>query len=405
MHYEDSEQWASAQDEADPLREFRSRFHIPADTVYLAGNSLGLQPRKARDYIQAELDDWARLGVEGHFKARDPWVSYHELLTAQTARLVGAEPLEVVVMNTLTVNLHLMMVSFYRPTPERNNILIEANAFPSDQYAVASQAAFHAGEVIELPQHENPVDRIERDGSSIALVILGNVNYLTGEAFDMRAIAKASHAKGCLVGFNLAHGAGNLVLQLHDDEVDFAVWCSYKYLNAGPGGLAGCFVHERHATDESLPRFAGWWGHNKSTRFQMGSIFDPIPGAEGWQVSNPPIFQLAALRASMEIFDEATMPAIRKKSEMLTGYLEFLLDRLPPGFSEIITPREPERRGAQLSLSIKKDAKSLVPRLAAERVICDFREPAIVRVAPVPLYNTFTDVWRFARVLERYASR
>ena len=278
MNYENSEKWAKAQDEADPLRMFRSRFHVPAGTVYLAGNSLGLQPKKARQYIEAELDDWATLGVEAHFKARHPWVSYHELLTPQTARLVGAKPSEVVVMNTLTVNLHLMMVSFYRPTPERNKILIEAGAFPSDRYAVASQAAFHGGEVIELERNENPVERIERDGSSIALVMLGNVNYLTGEAFDMRAIAKAAHAKGCVAGFNLAHGAGNLALRLHDDDVDFAVWCSYKYLNAGPGGLAGCFVHERHATGENLPRFAGWWGHNKDDSLPDGSTVRPDSG-------------------------------------------------------------------------------------------------------------------------------
>jgi len=404
MMSENSEQWARAQDEADPLRRFRSRFYIPADTVYLAGNSLGLQPKKARDYVEAELDDWAKLGVEGHFKARNPWLSYHELLTEQTARLVGARPSEVVVMNTLTVNLHLMMVSFYRPTAERNKILIEAGAFPSDQYAVSSQAAFRRGEVVQLERGENPVERIDRDGSSIALVMLGNVNYLTGEAFDMRAIAKAAHEKGCVVGFNLAHGAGNLLLQLHDDDVDFAVWCSYKYLNAGPGAVAGCFIHERHAADKNLPRFAGWWGHNKETRFQMGPVFDPIPGAEGWQLSNPPILQLAALRASMEIFDEAGMPAVRKKSEQLTGYVEFLIDRLPSGFCEIITPRESERRGAQLSLRIKKNAKRLVEKLAAAGVICDFREPDIVRVAPAPLYNTFTDVWQCARALEQYAS-
>jgi kynureninase len=402
LKYETSEHWARTQDETDPLRPFRSRFHVPPNVVYLAGNSLGLQPKKAREYINVELDDWAKFGVEGHLKARNPWISYHELLTAQTARLVGARPLEVVVMNTLTVNLHLMMVSFYRPVPGRNKILIEAGAFPSDQYAVASQAAFHGGEVVELARGEDPVKRIERDGSSIALVMLGNVNYLTGEAFDMRAVACAGHEKGCMVGFNLAHGAGNLALQLHEDDVDFAVWCSYKYLNAGPGAIAGCFVHERHAS-EKLPRFAGWWGHNKEIRFQMGPFFDPIPGAEGWQLSNPPIFQLAALRASMEIFDEATMPAIRRKSEGLTGYLEFLIDRLPPGFCEIITPRQPERRGAQLSLRIENGARELVSKLTSDGVICDFREPDIVRAAPVPLYNSFTDVWRFAHVLNQYA--
>jgi kynureninase len=407
------ESYAREQDSQDPLSRFREQFHIPKtpdghDMVYLTGNSLGLQPKLARQYINDELDDWAKLGVEGHLHARHPWLPYHENLTASTARIVGALPHEVVVMNTLTVNLHLMMVSFYRPTSERPKILIEKSAFPSDQYAVASQIRFHGLDpaqcLIEVAHDENAIfEAIAREGRQIALVLLGNVNYLTGRAFDIAAITTAARGQGCRVGFDLAHGAGNLPVQLHDAGPDFAVWCSYKYLNGGPGTLAGCFVHERHARGEDLPRFTGWWGQNKTTRFEMGPVFDPIPGAEGWQLSNPPIFQLAALRASMEIFDAATMPAIRKKSEQLTAYLEVLLGQLPPGFCEITTPRDPRQRGAQLSLRIPKGAKELTQRLAGAHVICDFREPDVVRAAPVALYNRFHDVYRFVEVLKTHA--
>ncbi|MFM2153946.1 MAG: hypothetical protein RL199_2381, partial [Pseudomonadota bacterium] len=385
-------EYARTLDAADPLSRFRERFHVPpapngGDAVYLAGNSLGLQPRQAKAYIEAELADWARLGVEGHVHARHPWLPYHETLTAMTARLVGALPHEVVVMNTLTVNLHLMMASFYRPTKERFRILVEAGAFPSDQYAVASQARFHgfdpAEAILELrprPGEEtlSPADileTIEREGPSIALVMLGSPNYLTGQAFDLAAITRAGHAVGAKVGFDLAHGAGNLALKLHDWGPDFAVWCSYKYLNAGPGSLSGCFVHERHADDASLPRLAGWWGHDKATRFEMGPAFHAIRGAEGWQLSNPPIFQLAALRASMELFDAATMPALRERGDRLTGFLEDQLSDLPPERVHIVTPREKSRRGSQLSLRVSNDPKGLVQRLADEGVICDFREP------------------------------
>ncbi len=418
--YEDSEEFALAADEKDALRYCRDLFHVPVkdgkDCIYLAGNSLGLQPKKVKEYIDDELVDWAQMGVEGHFSARHPWLPYHENLTDMTARLVGAKPIEVVVMNTLTVNLHLMMVSFYRPTQKRYKILVEKNAFPSDQYAVASQAKFHgfnpAGAVVELAPRasemtmrtEDIVELIEREGDSIALVMLGNVNYLTGQAFDMKAITAAAHAKGCQAGFNLAHGAGNLRVQLHDWDVDFAVWCSYKYLNSGPGSLAGCFVHKRHAYEHELPRFAGWWGHNKQTRFVMGQVFDPIAGAEGWQLSNPPIFPLAALRASIEIFDAATMDALREKSERLTGYLEFLLDRLPPGYCTIITPRDPAQRGCQLSLRLKGDPRDVLEKLKDAGVICDFREPDIIRVAPTPLYNRFIDVYQFAAILSEHAN-
>jgi len=421
--FEPGEAFARRMDEEDPLRRFRDEFLFPSDAhggpvVYLAGNSLGLQPRKARGYIEQELDDWARYAVEGHQKARHPWLPYHEELTEQAARLVGAKPLEVVVMNSLTVNLHLMMVSFYRPTRERFKILVEGGAFPSDRYGVASQARFHGFSreqaVVEVSprageatvRDEDLAEAIAREGSSLALVLLGNVNYLTGQAFDIAAVTRAAHAQGALVGFDLAHGAGNLLLDLHDAGPDFAVWCSYKYLNGGPGTVAGCFVHERHAHAREIPRFEGWWGHDKGTRFSMPPTFQALPGAEGWQLSNPPIFQLAALRASLELFDDATMPALRRKSERLTGYLAYLLGRLPEGFCRVLTPSEPRRRGAQLSLRIERGAgnpRDLLPRLAEAGVVCDFREPDVIRAAPAPLYCSFRDVFRFVEVLERHA--
>jgi kynureninase len=420
VRFEEGEAFARRMDAEDSLRSFRDEFLFPRrkdgePAIYLVGNSLGLQPRKARQYVMEELEDWERLGVEGHFHARHPWLPYHETLTEQTARLVGALPLEVVVMNTLTVNLHLMLVSFYQPTRERFKILIEGGAFPSDQYAVASQTRFHgfdpAVAVMRLEprsgeatlRQEDILETIERHGDEIALVMLGNVNYLTGQAFDMTAITQAAHAKGCRVGFDLAHGAGNLRLSLHDDGPDFAVWCSYKYLNGGPGTLAGAFVHERHSRDASLPRLAGWWGHDKATRFLMGPDFVPLPGAEGWQLSNPPILQLAALRASMELFDRATMPALRAKGDLLTGYLEFLLDRLPEGTVSIVTPRDVKARGSQLSLRFRRDPRKLLAHLAEAGAFCDFREPDVIRAAPAPLYCTFLDVYRFVRILESHA--
>lgn len=421
-HFEATEDFARRMDTEDPLRRFRDEFLFPRQSngepvLYFTGNSLGLQPKKARQYISEELDDWERFAVEGHFHAgkRHPWFTYNEQLTEQTARVVGALPVEVVVMNTLTVNLHLMMVSFYRPTRERFKILVEGSAFPSDQYAVDSQVRAHGyapeEAVVRLTPRpgeetlriEDILGTIERRGSEIALVLLGNVNYLTGQAFDMAAITRAAHAQGCRVGFDLAHAAGNLKLSLHDDGPDFAVWCSYKYLNGGPGTLGGVFVHERHARSPELPRFAGWWGHNKQTRFLMGPTFDPTPGAAGWQLSNPPIFQMAALRASLELFDAATMEALRHKSERLTGYLEFLLERLPEGFVRITTPRDPKQRGAQLSLRFRGDARKLLTQLKEAGVVCDFREPDVIRAAPAPLYNSFLDVFRFARVLEAHA--
>jgi len=405
---------AASFDEADSLKHFRERFLIPKaadgrDAIYLTGNSLGLQPKTTREYIEAELDDWARLGVEGHLHAAHPWLPYHEFLTEKMARVVGALPIETVVMNSLTVNLHLMLVSFYRPQGKRRKIIIEKGAFPSDRYAVESQLKFHsvADGLIELAPREGEttlrtddiLDAIESVGDELALVMLGGVNYYTGQAFDMEAITDAGHRAGAIVGFDLAHAAGNLELKLNDWNVDFAVWCSYKYLNAGPGGIAGAFVHERHARDFNLPRFAGWWGHNKETRFLMGPDFVPLEGAEGWQISNPPIFQMAALRASLDIFDEATMSTLRTKSVKLTAHLERLLREIGSDRIEIITPSDPQQRGCQLSIRVKDVKSGLFEAITARGVVADWREPDVIRVAPVPLYNTFKDAEDFAKIL------
>jgi kynureninase len=411
------ENFAIAMDERDLLKDFRGRFLFPntegRDCVYLCGHSLGLQPKAAAACIEEELKEWARLGVEGHFQAKNPWMPYHRLLTEQTAELVGAKPHEVVVMNSLTVNLHLMMVSFYRPTQKRHKIVVERGAFPSDQYAVKSQIRFHgldtATSLIELtPRADEACLRdediealIEREGNNIALILLGGVNYATGQAFDMEGITRLGRARGCVVGFDLAHAAGNLPLKLHEWGPDFAAWCSYKYLNGGPGCVAGCFVHERHARARDLPRFAGWWGHDEQSRFEMGPEFQAMSGAEGWQLSNPSIVSLAVLRASMAIFHEAGMGRLRAKSVSLTGYLEFLLNQLveenaPQKFS-IITPVEQDRRGAQISIRIHQEGRRVCERLAHESVLGDWREPDTFRVAPVPLYNSYHDVFRFVR--------
>jgi kynureninase len=411
------ENFAIAMDERDLLKDFRRRFLFPntegGDCVYLCGHSLGLQPKAAAACIEEELKEWARLGVEGHFQAKNPWMPYHRLLTEQTAELVGAKPHEVVVMNSLTVNLHLMMVSFYRPTQKRHKIVVERGAFPSDQYAVKSQIRFHgldtATSLIELtPRGDEACLRdediealIEREGDNIALILLGGVNYATGQAFDMEGITRLGRARGCVVGFDLAHAAGNLPLKLHEWGPDFAAWCSYKYLNGGPGCVAGCFVHERHARARDLPRFAGWWGHDEQSRFEMGPEFQAMSGAEGWQLSNPSIVSLAVLRASMAIFHEAGMGRLRAKSVSLTGYLEFLLNQLveenaPQKFS-IITPVEQDRRGAQISIRIHQEGRRVCERLAHESVLGDWREPDTFRVAPVPLYNSYHDVFRFVR--------
>jgi kynureninase len=410
--FDGDEAFASRMDNADPLRAFRAQFHIPRSTgggeqVYLCGNSLGLQPIAARGHIEQELRDWAELGVEGHFRAKHPWLSYHEALAEQTARIVGALPMEVVTMNTLTVNLHLLMVSFYRPTAPRYKIIIEEKAFPSDQYAAASQLRFHgfdpADGIVEIPLHadgqfstERALETIEGHRDDAALLLLGGVNYYNGQLFDIGALTRAAHEAGIAVGVDCAHAAGNVPLRLHDWDVDFAVWCSYKYLNAGPGSTAACFVHERHARRDDLPRFAGWWGHEKATRFAMPPTFRPIEGAEGWQLSNPSILPLAALRASLDLFDRAGMEALRAKSLLLTGYMEFLLNGKSRQEWSVITPADPAQRGCQLSLRIPREGRRLFEYLAAAGVVCDWREPDVIRVAPAPLYNSFSDVRRFA---------
>lgn len=414
--FENTKNFAEKMDLEDPLKAYREQFYVPKHKdgnpcIYFCGNSLGLQPKTTKKLIHDELEDWATLGVEGHFHARNPWMPYHEFLTRQMAEVVGAKPEEVVVMNSLTVNLHLMMVSFYRPTPQRHKIVIEAHAFPSDQYAVKSQIAFHGfnpeDSLIEVqPEADTAIIStesiealIEEEGDSIALIMLGGVNYYSGQAFEMEKIVKAGHRKGCIVGFDLAHATGNLPLKLHDWNVDFAVWCSYKYLNAGPGSVGGAFVHERHAADAVLPRFAGWWGHDKKTRFLMPPDFVPIYGAESWQLSNAPVFAMAALWASLKLFHEAGMENLRVKSEKLTGFLEFLIDALDDERIEIITPRDIHQRGCQLSVRIRGAGKSVFQQLTEKGCIVDWREPDIIRLAPVPLYNSFGDVFRFAGVL------
>ncbi|MHB2021205.1 MAG: kynureninase [Candidatus Xenobia bacterium] len=392
MNYIDDEAWARQRDEADVLQRFGAEFHYPPNTVYLTGNSLGLQPKRVAKAIEDELEAWRTHAVGAHFEGARPWFSYHEQVQAAMAAVVGAQPQEVVMMNSLTTNLHLMMVSFYRPQGERRAILIEESAFPSDRYAVDSQLKFHGH--ADLIIAKDAVETLQREGHRVALVLWPGVHYLTGETYDLKAIADAGHAAGASVGFDLAHAAGNLLLKLHDSGADFAVWCSYKYLNSGPGGVGGCFVHERHACRPDLPRFAGWWGHDPNTRFAMGPHFEPQPGAAGWQLSNAPVLPLAVCRASLELFTEAGMPALREKSVALTGYLEWLIGR-----EHVVTPAAPEARGCQLSLRFP-EARKLQQALEAQGIICDAREPDILRVAPVPLYNSFHDVWRFARTLQ-----
>jgi kynureninase len=415
MTFQAEESFALALDAADPLRHFRERFHLPlrADgrpAIYFCGHSLGLQPCAARALVEQELEAWARLGVEGHFRGEHPWYSYHENLRDPGARLVGARPGEVVFMNSLTVNLHLMMMTFYRPTPSRYRILSDAPLFPSDLYALQSQLRHHGFEpregllLIEGPSEDIEAVLVER-GSEIALVLLSGVNFLTGQYLDIPRLSAAAHRAGCVFGLDLAHAAGNVPLHLHDWHADFAVWCSYKYLNAGPGAVAGCFVHETHGRDTSLPRLAGWWGNDPATRFQMQTQTEFVarPGADGWQISNPPILSMAPLLASLALFDEAGMSALRAKSEEMTGYLHYLLGRLPGRAFDILTPEEPARRGCQLSLLIHDRPHELPRLLEAEGVVCDFREPNVLRIAPVPLYNTFHEVWTFAQVLGRFA--
>ena len=413
------EEFARQQDREDSLRSFRDRFHLPvgadgAPLIYFVGNSLGLMPKATRQIVDQELDDWAKLAVDGHFEAATPWYTYHETLREPAARLVGAQPNEVVCMNSLTVNLHLLMATFYRPAKARHKILMEDPAFPSDTYAIKSQIAHHgfqpneslllarprAGEDAIRPEEIDAI--LEKHGDEIALVLFAGLNFFTGQLFDIARITAVAQKRGCIVGIDLAHAAGNVPLALHDWNVDFAVWCSYKYLNSGPGAVAGAFVHERHATNRELPRLAGWWGNDPATRFRMHlePDFVPVPSADSWQLSNPPILALAPLRTSFAIFDEAGgMAALRAKSTRLTAYLEFLLEATPSRLFTVITPRAPNERGAQLSILIHENPKELFRNLEAAGVKCDFREPNVIRVAPIPLYNTFYEVWRFAKIL------
>ena len=417
MPYHKSLNYAKELDIKDSLSYLRNEFHIPKDHqgnewIYFTGNSLGLQPKITQQYIQQELDDWARFGVEGHFEARNPWLSYHEFLTDSMAKIVGAKPIEVVVMNTLTTNLHLLMVSFYQPTATKYKILIESDAFPSDRYAVQSQLAFHGydpkqglvewkpREGEELLRMDDLEKILEEEGDEIALLLIGGVNYYTGQFLELKKIAALGHQKGCIVGIDLAHGAGNIQPNLHDSDVDFAAWCTYKYLNAGPGSLSGLFVHEKHANKKELPRFAGWWNHNKETRFNMRQPFDVMAGAEGWQLSNPPILSMAAIRASLHIFEKVGMDALLQKSKQLTGYFEFLINQIGSDKIKIITPNNPNERGCQLSIQVKNADKNLHNELTKNSVITDWREPDVIRCAPVPMYNSFEDVYRMVKILE-----
>ncbi len=411
-------EYAKDQDLRDPLAHYRNKFHIPINSegdewLYFTGNSLGLQPKETKNHIKQELDDWANLGVEGHFEAKNPWMPYHEFLTETMARIVGAKPIEVVIMNTLTTNLHLLMVSFYQPTKLKHKILIESDAFPSDRYAVETQLKFHgfdpSDSLIEWSPRKGETllniddleSILESQGEEIALLLIGGVNYYTGQYLDLKKISKLGHEKGCKVGIDLAHGVGNIQPNLHESGVDFAAWCTYKYMNSGPGSLGGIFVHERYANDQTLKRFAGWWSQNKATRFNMRQPLDITPGAEGWQLSNPPILSMAAIKASLEMFNEVGMNALIKKSRLLTGYLEYLILELNNENISIITPRDPEQRGCQLSIQVKNANKSLHTKLTKAHVITDWRTPDVIRCAPVPFYNSFEDVFKMVEQLKK----
>lgn len=415
-NFEVSSEFARSLDAVDQLEIFRGDFVLPKtefheDAIYFNGNSLGLPPKKARKFVNDELNEWETKASDSHEKGKHPWVHYHELVTESLSKLTGAKMHEIVSMNSLTVNLHLLMVSFYRPTKQRYKILVEKNAFPSDRYAVLSQLAFHgydSSALIEVDPSSNEctietgdfLKHIEQEGEQIALIILGGVQYYTGQLFDMPSIIKKGHEFGCFVGLDLAHAVGNVPLYLHDWQADFAVWCSYKYLNAGPGAIAGAFVHEKHHHG-SLPRFHGWWGSDKKSRFKMPPDFIPIPSVEAWQVSNPPIFQLAALRASLDVFDRAGIENLRKKSIKLTAYLEFLLRHCSDGFFEIITPNQHEQRGCQLSLKFKNNAYTFFDYLKNNGVFCDYRYPNVIRIAPVPLYNSFFENYTFFQIMKK----
>jgi kynureninase len=417
MQFENSLSFAQQLDQQDPLQSFRSKFYIPIvndnESIYFTGNSLGLQPRTTQDYVLNELEDWANFGVEGHFHARNPWLSYHEIFPPLIAPLVGAKETEVVVMNQLTVNLHLLMASFYRPTPTRYKIICEAKAFPSDQYALESQVKWHGFQpedaIIEVApragEHhirtEDFIATINQHQADACLVFFGGVNYYSGQVLDMEAITAAAHNAGMLAGIDLAHAAGNVQLHLHDWQVDFASWCSYKYLNSGPGGVSGVFIHEKHIKDAGIPRLAGWWGHDKENRFKMEKGFQPIPTAEGWQLSNAPILSMAAHKAALDIFAEAGIENLATKGQLLSDYLVYILDNLnkeyPTAPIEIITPRH--AKGCQVSMLVNHQGKAIFNALMTHGIIADWREPNVIRVAPVPLYNSFTDIYHFGEIL------
>lgn len=436
MNFETTKDFAIQLDATDSLAHFREKFWIPTistlnsisnkkdsdnekekqEVVYFCGNSLGLQPKTTKAYIEQELEDWKNLGVEGHFHGKNPWLTYHKLLTKQAAKIVGAKEIEVVVMNNLTVNLHLLMVSFYRPTQKRFKIVMEGGAFPSDQYAVESQVKFHGFSpdeaIVELIPRtgedtlrtEDITKKIEELGDSLALVMIGGVNYYTGQFFDLEKITEAAHKVGAKAGFDLAHAAGNVPLKLNEWNVDFATWCSYKYLNSGAGGTSGVFINEKYADDDSLPRFAGWWGHDEKSRFQMKKGFIPMRGAEGWQLSNAQILPMAAHKASLDIFEEAGFENLRQKSEKLTAYMEFLIESFNKEQSKIkvkiLTPQNKAERGCQLSLVFDKEGKKIHEILTQKGVISDWREPDVIRIAPIPLYNSFMDCYRFYEILK-----
>ncbi len=417
MQYVDSLKFARELDRQDPLRAYRRKFHLPRingkAAIYLTGNSLGLQPKRVASFVRQELKDWATLGVEGHLHAHRPWLHYHKLTKQKLARIVGARPSEVVAMNQLTVNLHLLLATFFQPTPSRYKIIAEAGAFSSDQYALESQLRWHGIEpstgLVELVprkgEHTLRTDDIVKviatHRDSLALVLLGGVQYYTGQFFEIDTITAAAHNAGAIAGYDLAHAAGNVPLSLHKDNVDFAVWCSYKYLNSGPGGIAGAFVHDRHGKNPALKRLAGWWGYREADRFEMKKGFVPIPGVDGWQVSNVPVLQAAAHLAALELFDEVGMTALRKKSVALTGYLFFLLTKFNTDdrYFSIITPSQPNARGCQLSIYMHRHGKAIADKLFKAGILTDWRDPGVIRAAPVPFYNTFEDVYTFAATL------
>ncbi len=418
MNFQNTIDFAKQLDAQDELKHFRDQFYIPMmhgkEAVYFTGNSLGLQPKSTQDYVLNELEDWATLGVEGHFHARNPWMPYHEIFPQQLSKIVGCLPNEVVVMNQLTVNLHLLMVSFYRPTKTKYKIICETKAFPSDQYALESQVKFHGFDyddaVIEIAPRANEhcirtediLAAIEENKDSLALVMFGGVNYYTGQVFDMKSITAGAHKVGVLCGFDLAHAAGNIELHLHDWEVDFACWCSYKYLNSGPGGVSGVYIHEKHSTNTDLQRFAGWWGYEKETRFKMGKGFKAMPTAEGWQLSNAPILSMAAHKAALDIVEEAGMARLSAKGKMLSNYLLFVIDAVNTNQNiQIITPRDEAEKGCQVSMLMKQNGKQIFDELTKQGIIADWREPNVIRIAPVPLYNSFEDVWKFGDIVNR----